>query len=828
MLLTDRERAYLDACDENGETAVGRMLSYLDSLSEEGVSSGRFTLQEFDSDLEIALYRAFALLQYDEYLSYVHAVEVLEKARANASHSGVWHYRLAVALTHTGQLDEALDVAEVGVKVEPTYPWGWLHLGKLRAHFDDKMGALEAGVKGLELVPEDPEFLQLMEEIQLDTPLTVMMCHYIDPEQDKKLQNLQMDLKEVLDKQLALTCIIKDLDGFETAKKAFGIEKLQSEPDAPACLGADVAFSFGSVHVVFRMNEAGFSHLSPTWVKHFKAALEQLIQDGHCAFNEISELWLDLDRTVHVVLKAESDDGEARVMRFKVNGGLSNESETPDYVQTVGLSPEIRATLDRVGSLNEQDNYDEIIRMLENISDSDRHPVLTLELARAHNNASKPRGSGLQRAIELLESIKEQFEDTFEWQFRMGYALFYMDRDDEAIQYLERAEALRKGDHDSLELIRACRGQMSYPRFSEPFAKRVEAVWKTFEEKTTVWQKRLAKSEDVPAVLGEMKQVINEALPETSIAVGATEAVVEVNFSTNSNYLSLYPLRAMCRAIPVSLQKCWQVTLCRSALPSCADVVLKMGSREYAAKDLVLWESVEEDASPCLTIYTKLLEELEEHEVDDAFRAVNLLLDHAFGEVAHMKHFSNFRLSRKPEKGVGFSLPEYVRYIRETAPEKLVSTLDDYLDEPVEFQWKHEVEPNCDYLVDARRGRASCPALLSAYLRNEPEPMRHLHQAGVTAGVLFIDSQDHSELTRSKLRAELRQLLSEKVSHAYESFGEIEGQDYAYDLFFSWNLPEVIEVVDQFGESHPEALTLGFHSFFREAGALIIKKPEED
>ena len=71
-------------------------------------------------------------------------------------------------------------------------------------------------------------------------------------------------------------------------------------------------------------------------------------------------------------------------------------------------------------------------------------------------------------------------------------------------------------------------------------------------------------------------------------------------------------------------------------------------------------------------------------------------------------------------------------------------------------------------------------------------------------------------------------MLSEKVSHAYESFGEIEGQDYAYDLFFSWNLPEVIEVVDQFGESHPEALTLGFHSFFREAGALIIKKPEED
>lgn len=410
MLLTDKDRAYLDACDEDGSCAIGRMLSYLDQWEEEGIAEGRFTKEEAESDLEVSLYRAFALLQDDRYLSYAQVVTTLEKARASATNSGVWHYRLACGLTHTGRLDEALKVVEEGVLADPDYPWSWLHLGKLRAHFGDKAGALAAAAKGLELVPDDPEFKQLQEEIEAGVPLPVMLCHYIDPESDAELQNLQMDLQPVLDKQLALTCLIKDSKGFEAVKKAFNIDQLNVEPDAPACLSAEVPFSAGSLHVVFRMNEAGFSHLAPTWVKHFKDALEEILQDGHCKFDDIVELWLDLDRTVHVVLKPEEEGGEGRVMRFKVNGGLSNESANPDYALASELTPEIRAILDRVASLNEDEAYDEIIQMLEKIPDDDREPILTLELARAHNNAASPLGEELERAVVLLESVREHFE----------------------------------------------------------------------------------------------------------------------------------------------------------------------------------------------------------------------------------------------------------------------------------------------------------------------------------------------------------------------------------------------------------------------------------
>ena len=828
MLLTDKDRAYLDACDEDGTCAIGRMLSYLDQWEEEGIAEGRFTKEQAEADLEAALYRAFALLQDDRYLSYAQVVTTLEKARESATNSGVWHYRLACGLTHTGRLDEALKVAEEGVLAEPDYPWGWLHLGKLRAHFGDKVGALVAAAKGLDLVPDDPEFLQLQEEIEVGVPLPVMLCHYIDPESDAELQNLQMDLQPVLEKQLALTCLIKDPKGFEVVKNAFNIDGLQEEPDAPACLSAEVPFSVGLIHVVFRMNEAGFSHLAPTWVKHFKDALEEFLQDGHCQFEEIVEVWLDLDRTIHVVLKPEEEGGEGRVVRFKVNGGLSNESARPAYANASELTPEIRAMLDRVASLNEEEAYDEIIQMLEKIPDDDREPILTLELARAHNNASPALGPGLERAVALLQSVKDDFEKTYEWQFRMGYALFYLDRDDEALAYFQQAEALRKGDQDTLELMRACRQQMSYPRFVEPFAQRVESLWKTFEEKTTDWQKRLIKPEERPVVLNEMKQAIHQALPDTAVALGATDGVVEVNLSTDGNYLQLYLLRAMVRAMPDSLRGCWLMTLCRPAMPSCAELILKTGLREYAAKDLYIYESVGDNGSLCLTIYSKPFETLNEEEVEDAFRAVNLLLDHAFGEVARMQHFGNIRLSRKPEEGVGFSLPEYVRYVHKCAPQKLVDTVDDYLDDVLQFQWNLDTDDDCDYLLDAKHGQSSVMALISAYFNNEPDVMRLLHRAGATAGMLFVDSQDLDETSRAKLRDELRALLREKVPHAYESFGQIEGRKFAYELFFAWDLPAVLEVVNEFGEAHDDVVRLGFHSFFREAAGLMMKQPEDD
>ena len=90
---------------------------------------------------------------------------------------GTWYYRYSAALTYCGRLDEALEYAEKGAVEEPGYPWIWLQLGKLRSHFGDREGALEAARRGLALEPEDYEFLTLQQEILEGRSLELSLIH---------------------------------------------------------------------------------------------------------------------------------------------------------------------------------------------------------------------------------------------------------------------------------------------------------------------------------------------------------------------------------------------------------------------------------------------------------------------------------------------------------------------------------------------------------------------------------------------------------------------------------------------------------------------------
>ena len=129
----------------------------------------------------------------------------MKDSEKNATGCATWYYRYSVALMYCGRLEEALEYAERGALEEPDYPWIWLHLGKLRAHFGDKSGALDAVKQGLKLEPGDYEFLTLKKEIKAGATLEQMEYHWINPDAD---QTLQRGLDENADdKQCAIACI---------------------------------------------------------------------------------------------------------------------------------------------------------------------------------------------------------------------------------------------------------------------------------------------------------------------------------------------------------------------------------------------------------------------------------------------------------------------------------------------------------------------------------------------------------------------------------------------------------------------------------------------
>ena len=259
--------------------------------------------------MQIALWYAFACLNLDDYIHYYRAAEWMKDSEKNATGCATWYYRYSVALMYCGRLEEALEYAERGAKEEPDYPWIWLHLGKLRAHFGDKSGALDAVKQGLKLEPGDYEFLTLKKEIKAGATLEQMEYHWINPDAD---QTLQRGLDENADdKQCAIACIRVDEAGLAEFYELFHPERYSYKKNSPCC-EFQYPVKEHLVELSFRMNEAGLSKMGTVWLRQLKERLDSGEWLTHTPEGEpegiLTGVFVDQTRRIGLVYQQPGDD----------------------------------------------------------------------------------------------------------------------------------------------------------------------------------------------------------------------------------------------------------------------------------------------------------------------------------------------------------------------------------------------------------------------------------------------------------------------------------------------------------------------------------------
>ena len=127
---------------------------------------------------------------------------------------------------------------------------------------------------------------------------------------------------------------------------------------------------------------------------------------------------------------------------------------------------------------NDEDEYTRCIQALNAIPEDWRNYRTAYALARALENYAiigdhdegtlKSKGDkALLRAIEVLESVREEGQDKAEWNMRMAYGYQYLyGQEEKAIPYAQRWAELDPEDEDAPAVIQACQ---------EEIAKRAEA-----------------------------------------------------------------------------------------------------------------------------------------------------------------------------------------------------------------------------------------------------------------------------------------------------------------------------------------------------------------
>lgn len=308
-LLSTEDIEILESFDEGTAAYFGKMLDWLENFIKSGVEEGRFSEKQAHQDLQIALWYAFACLNLDDYIHYYRAAEWMKDSEKNATGCATWYYRYSVALMYCGRLEEALEYAERGALEEPDYPWIWLHLGKLRAHFGDKSGALDAVKQGLKLEPGDYEFLTLKKEIKAGATLEQMEYHWINPDAD---QTLQRGLDENADdKQCAIACIRVDEAGLAEFYELFHPERYSYKKNFPCC---EFRYPVKEhlVELSFRMNEAGLSKMGTDWLRQLKERLDSGEWLTHTPEGEpegiLTGVFVDQTRRIGLVYQQPGDD----------------------------------------------------------------------------------------------------------------------------------------------------------------------------------------------------------------------------------------------------------------------------------------------------------------------------------------------------------------------------------------------------------------------------------------------------------------------------------------------------------------------------------------
>ena len=262
----ERFESYLGDVDGR----YGAMLSDLISTLVNGINDGRFSSRQAESDLEVALWYSYACLNMGDYEHYWQATRWMPTSECNASGCGTWFYRYSCALMFCGRLDEAREYAERGTVEEPGYPWIWLQAAKLRAHFGDREGAMEAVVKGLELVPGDYEFLTLAREIEAGEGLERFEFHWIDPESDARLQAGEDPGAE--EKLMTIQCIVTDPEGARWFRESFDHVDGSWKEDEPYC-SFETEVRGSGFQTVFRTNIAAISKMDRGWFEEFRSRL---------------------------------------------------------------------------------------------------------------------------------------------------------------------------------------------------------------------------------------------------------------------------------------------------------------------------------------------------------------------------------------------------------------------------------------------------------------------------------------------------------------------------------------------------------------------------
>ena len=491
---------------------------------------------------------------------------------------------------------------------------------------------------------------------------------------------------------------------------------------------------------------------------------------------------------------------------------------------------------------HEEDKHQKIVDALEAISAEERTPEMDMELARAYNNladSSEPEGRKLlHQALELMQSHEEELGDTYSWNFRMGYAYYYLDQEGRALRHFEKALELHPGDDPKLntrqdmeELINSCKKGISLPQFWECFRERTENWWETFAEMEAELRQMMDEDKDHTRgaeLVAQMEGALNQAFDEISFEMGFNGEKHELILTPEGDKVKLFELIYFQKHAPKEVLEHWNILVGRQPLQNIG--LRTENGLDISGDDVQIWLEEQGENSFAISAYCEKLLPMLREEEGRAWWMLTTLTDQVLGEIPHMRYIDSFDVLEEPKAEPSFLLSQLPDKLREQGLE-LSTDPEAYLESYLGYKMEPKQDPDADWRLDVMAGSTCCVPLINGYLNADNDFMDDLHADGAVAGFFCYPLDTLREEEGSQKIFDFRDKLEEVLtggdgSEVLTLTGGATGLYCGYVDFIAWDIQEALNMAKEFfeGTDIPWAI---FHTFRREAGSVPLKQQDD-
>ena len=491
---------------------------------------------------------------------------------------------------------------------------------------------------------------------------------------------------------------------------------------------------------------------------------------------------------------------------------------------------------------HEESKQHKIIDALEAIPAEERTPEMDMELARAYNNladSSEPEGRKLlHQALELMQSHEEELGDTYSWNFRMGYAYYYLDQEGRALRHFEKALELHPGDDPKLntrqdmeELIDSCKKGISLPQFWECFRERTENWWETFAEMEAELRQMMDEDKDHTRgaeIVAQMEETLNLVFDEISFEMGFNGEKHELILTPEGDKVKLFELVYFQKHATKEMLEHWNILVGRQPI---RNIGLRTDDGwDISGEDVQIWLEEQGENSFAISAYCEKLLPMLRDEEGRAWWMLTTHTDQVLGEIPHMRYIDSFDVLEEPKAEPSFLLSQLPDKLREQGLE-LSTDPEAYLESYLGYKMEPKQDPDADWRLDVMAGSTCCVPLINGYLNADNDFMDDLHADGAVAGFFCYPLDTLREEEGSQKIFDFRDKLEEVLtggdgSEVLTLTGGATGLFCGYVDFIAWDIRTALQMAKEFFECS-DIPWASFHTFRREAGSVPLKQQDD-